>query len=72
MFVRASRRRFLRRHLPAFALLAGTARGVLLAVPTLGDGKGGAALSMPRPSASADLVLVDNWILRRSDLEHLG
>lgn len=79
MLMRASRRRFLRRHLPAFALLAGTAtglagtaRGAMLAVPTLTDGRGGAVRPLPGPAAGADLVLVDNWILRRSDLEHLG
>ena len=76
MLLAGSRRRFLRRHLPSFALLAGTAAGLsgpapgaLRAAALLGDGQGRPARPLPGPT---DLVLVDNWILRRSDLEHLG
>ena len=72
MLLAGSRRRFLRQHLPSFALLAGSAPGVLLAAPTLGDSHGRPDRPLSGPTGDADLVLVDNWILRRSDLEHLG
>ena len=73
MILAGSRRRFLRRHLPSLALLAGTAPSALLARPVLDDVERQGLLSLPRSvtDAGADLVLVDNWILRRSDLEHL-
>lgn len=73
MLLAGSRRRFLRRHLPSFALLAGTVPSALLARPLIDDPERPTALPPPRPAgdAGADLVLVDGWILRRSDLEHL-
>jgi len=73
MLLAASRRRFLRRYLPSFALLAGAAPSALLARPLIDDPEGSIALPLRRPGADdgADLVLVDGWILRRSDLEHL-
>ncbi len=73
MLLAASRRRFLRRYLPSFALLAGTVPGALLARPLIDDPGDPIVLPLRRPGAddAADLVLVDGWILRRSDLEHL-
>lgn len=78
MLLAGSRRRFLRQYLPSFALLAGTASGLtgaapgaLLAVGSLGDGQGRTVRPLPGSAADIDLVLVDNWILRRSDLAYL-
>jgi hypothetical protein len=43
----------------------------LLGEPIVGVGRGWETRPLPGPAASADLVLVDGWILLRSDLEHL-